>query len=382
MTAAPLVLWTSPQPAPIVARVAIAGDFLPTGSLALPEGGWSAPARPVQSAFEDVSVSFLNLECPLDSEDLPVRPLTGVGQIVSANSSSLDYLQSIRSLAVGFANNHSYDYGGAGVERTRAALMQKHFVALGAGRTLHDVPETFVWQGLGNIRVGFWAAAHASRDLATRHCDGVEPATVARARLASAVLKSQNATFAIALLHAGCLRTNRPDPHDAALMDAIASSGFDIVAASHSHRISGSKLLPAHGTTPTFCFYGLGSIVSGYIASPLEREGVLIVAGLHSDGSLASIEVRPLWLAESGFAEIPSPEISDAILNRFLDLSAEIADGSCARRFYEDMSRGLVRLYTRDLLAAFHQSGLLGLARKATRIRTRHLRRLLHGVIS
>jgi len=46
------------------------------------------------------------------------------------------------------------------------------------------------------------------------------------------------------------------------------------------------------------------------------------------------------------------------------------------------MSRGLVPLYARDLRAAFRQSGLRGLARKATRIRTRHLRRLLHGVIS
>lgn len=382
MTAASLTLWTSQLSAPIVARVAIAGDFLPTGSLSPPEDGWSPAARRVQSAFEDVSVSFLNLECPLDSENLPVRPLTGVGQIVSTSSSSLDYLQSIRSLAVGFANNHSYDYGGAGVARSRAALIQRDFIPLGAGRTLRDAPEVFVWQGPGNIRIGFWAAAHACHDLATRRSKGVEPATVARARVASHALKSQGATFAIALLHSGCLRTNRPDPHDVALMDAISSGGFDIVAASHSHRISGSKRIPTNTDAPAFCFYGLGSIVSGYIASPLEREGLLIVSGFHSDGSLASIEVRPLWLAESGFAEIPSPELSNAILNRFFNISAEIADGSFGRRFYEDMSRGLVPLYARDIRAAFCQSGLRGLARKATRIRTRHLRRLLHGVIS
>jgi hypothetical protein len=382
MTAAPLTLWTSTQHAPIVARVAIAGDFLPTGSLSLPAGGWSAAARRVQSAFEDVSVSFLNLECPLDSEDLPVRPLTGVGQIVSASSSSLDYLQSIRSLAVGFANNHSYDYGGAGAARSRAALVQRDFIPLGAGRTIRDAPEIFIWQGPGDIRIGFWAAAHACRDLATRRAEGVEPATIPRARLAVAALKSKGANFSIALLHAGCLRTNRPDPHDVALIDAIASSGFDIVAASHSHRISGSKLVPTGRVAPSLCFYGLGSVVSGYIASPLEREGLLIVVGFHSDGSLASVEVRPLWLSESGFAEIPSLEISSAILNRFLDLSAEIADGSFASRFYEDASRGLVPLYARDLRAAFRHSGMLGLARKAKRIRSRHLRRLLHGVIS
>lgn len=382
MTPPSLTLWQSAQPGAVAARVAIVGDFLPAGSLFLPDGAWSAAAHSVQSAFDDVSISFLNLECALDSESLPARPLTGIGQIISASSGSLVYLASIRSRVVGFANNHTYDHGSAGVARTRAALAQRNFINLGAGRTLRDAPEVFVWHGPEDVRVGFWAAARASRDLATRRSAGVEPATMTRARLAAAALKSQGTQFAIALLHAGCLRTNRSDPDDLALIDSIASCGFDVVAASHSHRISGAKLLPTSRNVPAFCFYGLGSIVSGYVASPFEREGLLIVAGFHSNGALASIEVRPLWLAESGFAEIPSPQIARSILDRFVSLSAEIADGTSSRRFYEDMSRGLVPLYARDLRAAFRQSGLLGLARKATRIRTRHLRRLLHGVIS
>ncbi|MGH9640626.1 MAG: CapA family protein, partial [Bryobacteraceae bacterium] len=207
-----LVIWRSSQPADIAARVAVAGDFLPAGTLSLPAGGWPEAARGIECVFRDVDISFANLECPLDTEGLDSRPLGGIGQIVSSPSSSLEYLKAVHSLAIGIANNHSYDFGPPGVERTRAALIARNFIPLGAGRTLREEPEVFVWQGPADVRVGFWAAARASRDLAARRNAGVEPATTTRARFASAALKSQGATYSVALLHCGCLRTNRPDP--------------------------------------------------------------------------------------------------------------------------------------------------------------------------
>ena len=382
MTPASHVLWQSARSEqPIVARVAVAGDFLPAGSLSLPREGWNEAARSVASIFEDVDFTFLNLECPLDVSGLTARPLGGIGAIVSAESNSLDYLGNIRSKAVGIANNHAYDFGATGVERTRFSLEAHNFVPLGAGRMVAHEPELFVWHGPGDVRIGFWAAARASHDLATRRTAGVEPATVSRARRAASLLKSRGANFAVALLHCGCIRASRPDPSDAARMDRIASCGFDSVCASHSHRIGGSRVIHRDGAASAFCFYGLGSIVSGFVASPLEREGLVVVAGFHTDGSLASVEVRPVWLAECGIGEVPPPEIARSILERFLGLTAEITDGTSARRFYQEISPGVLPLYTRDLRAAFRQSGLRGLARKAGRIRPRHLRRLLHGVI-
>lgn len=380
MSAKSLTVWASDQPAEIVARIAIAGDFLPAGELSLPVGGWSAAANAVAPFFKDAHVAFANLECPLDTQGLASRPPNGIGTIVSGDSSSLDYLTALRFRAVGIANNHAYDFAGTGVDRTRDSLAARGLVPLGAGRTLRDNPEVFVWRGPRGVQVGFWAAARASRDLATRNVKGVEPATTARARLAAAALKSHGANFSVALLHCGCLRTNRPDPSDAALLDEIASCGFDLVAASHSHRISGSKCISKGRASPSFCFYGLGSVVSGYIASPLEREGLIVVTGFRGDGALASVEVRPVWLDESGFA-LASPEKTRAVLDRYVSLTAEISDGSSARRFYQDVSPDVLHLYSRDLRAAFHQSGVSGLARKVRRVRGRHLRRLLHGVI-
>ena len=378
-----LVLWKSSDSEPIVTRVAIAGDFLPTGQLELARcGGWKGAARALAPHFDDVITTFVNLECALDTVGLAARKVVGLGQTVSAPAVCVEYLREVRSVAVGFANNHSHDFGPAGVERTRQALTDQDIALVGAGRTTADPPDVFVWQGAGDIRVGLWAAAKASHDFASRSRAGVESATLRRAKQALNSMKSQEVGFSIALLHAGVLRTNQPDPADVRLMDSMAAAGFDIVTASHSHRISGAKRAIVERARPAFCFYGLGSLVSGYVTCPLEREGIIAVAGLKSRGTLASLEVRPVFLDTSGFGQAPSLEISRTILDRFRELSAELADGSSKRLFYKETSQKAVKLYLRDARAAFRESGIWGLARKTGRIRMRHLRRLTHGFFS
>ena len=170
-------LWENSSSEVIAARVAIAGDFLPSGNLQFPrDASWREMAPPLAAYFADISASFVNLESPLSVEGLHARPLNGLGQIVASPSGSLDYLQAIRAHAISLANNHAYDFGDAGVERTRSAISQSGMILSGAGQTLQDHPEFCIWQGPGEIRVGFWAAAKATHDPATRKSPGVEPA--------------------------------------------------------------------------------------------------------------------------------------------------------------------------------------------------------------
>ena len=378
MTDRNLVLWNSGDSEQIVTKVAIAGDFLPSGNLMFPAGaGWSEMAQSLACHFDDVAATFVNLECTVADETLPARPLVGIGQTVLACSDSLNYLQSIRAHAVGIANNHSYDFGDEGVTQTRQAISKQGMIPLGAGRPARESPELFIWQGPNKLRVGFWAAAKATHDVATAQTPGVEPATPKRALEAIQEMKRRGATFCIALLHAGVLRTNRPDPEDVRLMELIAKCGFRVVASSHSHRISGYSRMGLAQDTPSFSFYGLGSLVSGYVASPLEREGLIVVVGFNRDGKFIRLEIRPVLLGENGFGAIPDASMRDRILNRFRELSEEIADGSYEKMFYRDLSPGLLRLYMRDAHAAFRHRGVRGLAIKMSRIRLRHVRRLV-----
>jgi hypothetical protein len=134
MNLANLVLWESARPEPIAARVAICGDFLPAGKLAMErDESWSGKARGLQEYFADVTTTFANLEAALDCDGLAPRVLNGLGQLVAAPAASLGYLDAIHAQAVGIANNHSYDFGDSGVQQTRAALERAGMTPLGAG---------------------------------------------------------------------------------------------------------------------------------------------------------------------------------------------------------------------------------------------------------
>jgi hypothetical protein len=376
-----LSVWTSGEPQTVAARIAIAGDFLPAGRLLIaPDSSWGEQAHRLAAHFADIDTSFVNLEASLRVGGLAPRPLMGLGQIVAAPAAALQYLKAIRCGAIGIANNHSYDFGHPGVTRTKAEIARYDMVSLGAGHTLEKGPEISVWRGPGNLRVGFWASAKATSDAATDGRRGVEPANAARGAKALEAMRNHGANFCVALLHAGCMRTNRPDPEDVKLLESLAVSGFDVVAASHSHRIAGYKQLRGPRNRDSFCFFGLGTLVSGYVSSPMEKEGLIVVAGLSSEGKLVSIEVRPVLLDYTGFGNIPSAANGAIILERFRRLSAEFKDDSYKKHFYGEISQGLGELYMRDARAAFRSAGVRGLAHKASRIRVRHVKRLIHKV--
>lgn len=373
-----MLVWQKSESEP-VCRVGIAGDFLPAGGLTLPEDRtWSELAEGLAENFRDLDVSIANLECPLGADGFPPRLKMGFGGTFSAPEEALEYLLSLGIRIVGLANNHIYDYGEQGLEQTRPALNARQMIPLGSGRTLRDTPEVSVWQGPSGIRVGFWAAACRLSECATRSVRGVEAATANRASLALQEMKKQGATCCVALLHAGLERTNRPEPKDVQLMDSLALLGFDVVSACHSHRISGHKLLIRPNHQPSFCFYGLGSLCSSAMYSPLEREGIVAVVGLNSHGLITRVDARPILLSETGWGAVPAATESEVILRRFSQLSCEIADGSYRTQFYKEVSVGQLRGQFRDARLAFQQGGISGLAEKLGRMRLRHVQRLIH----
>ncbi len=182
MTQNNLVLWDSGKGDEVATRVAVAGDFLPAGNLAFrPGAGWRDMALDLADYFDDVSATFMNLECPVGDKVLRSRPLNGIGQIVFAADDALEYLQTINVQALGIANNHTYDFSDAGLKQTRVAISGREMTPLGAGHTTIDPPEVFVLHGPHNLRVGFWASAKATHHAASRELAGVEPATHTRA---------------------------------------------------------------------------------------------------------------------------------------------------------------------------------------------------------
>jgi Bacterial capsule synthesis protein PGA_cap len=375
-----MLLWNDPSSA-VVARFGIAGDFLPASGLK-PVGAqtWSEMARPLVDAFGELDFALVNLESPVNVGSLPPRTKPSLGDTFNAPQEALDYLRALKCKVVSLANNHTYDYDSSGVATTEGALKAAGIVPLGISQNLEEPPSVHVLNLGDNARIGIWCSALGLRECATKKSAGLEPATIERGKAALSLLKSQGATCCVAFLHAGAEGTNRPDPGAVTLMDSLAREGFDLVAACHSHRTSGfADVVRQSSPYPAFCFYGLGSLSSGVIYSELEREGLLALIGLNSEGRIASVEAKPIYLAGPGWGTIPTREQAESILSNFLAVSREILDGSYEHGFYSDAGRHFLQAQWRDLSLAFNRAGLRGVLSKVGRLRMGHLRTLFHS---
>ena len=372
-----MILWQK-ENTELAFKIGIAGDFLPAPNFELPDNcTWSSISGSIAPYFEDLDISAINLECPVDVGNSKPRMKMAMGGSFCAPTEVLNFLCSVKTQIVGIANNHIYDHGNEGLESTKRAVLAKGMTPIGCGQTLLDSPDVFVCEGNAKTRIGFWAAARGLSENATRNVSGVEAATQKRGLEALARMNEQGAHLRVALIHAGLEHTNRPDPHDVEFMDSLATVGFDVVAAAHSHRVSGYKVIARPDGRAAFCFYGLGSLLSGVMYTPLEREGMLVVIAVDARGEIAKIEGRSIQLEGSGWGAIPDLERNEAISQRFLRCSEEIADGSYKRLFYEDTGKNLFRRQFRDVQVAIRQGGLKGLTRKLGRLRMRHLHRLI-----
>jgi hypothetical protein len=372
-----MLVWKDQHRA-AVGRFGIAGDFLPASGLTPASGeSWSGQAALVAPLFQDLRFGLVNLECPVGVEGIAPKVKASLGDSFAAQTESLDYLNSLNASVIGIANNHLYDYGGAGAERTFHSAQSK-FCVCGFARALQDPPSVCIRVVAESVRVGIWAAARNLPDVATRHSVGIEPATRDRAAQALAYMATSSVNCRVAFLHAGAEGTNYPDPEDAEFMDELAGMGFDVIAACHSHRISGYKTARGKNDSPAHCFYGLGSLSSGVLYSPLEHEGIVAAISLDASGAICEVEARPVYLDERGWGLVPSPQQSARILERFRSVSASIRDGSYRQAFYRDLSRDLVGTQWRDVRVAFQRAGLRGILRKLTRMRPAHFRRLYH----
>jgi hypothetical protein len=375
-----MLLWNDPSSI-VAARFGIAGDFLPASGLQ-PVGTqtWSEMAGPLVEVFAALDFALVNLESPVDVGSLPPRTKPSLGDTFGAPNEALDYLHALKCKVVSLANNHTYDYDSSGVACTEGALKAAGIVPLGISHNLEEPPSVYVLNVGDTARVGIWCSALALRECARKKSAGLEPATLERGEAALSLLKSHGATCCVAFLHAGAEGTNRPDPGAVQLMDSLAHDGFDLVTACHSHRTSGfADIARQSSPYPAFCFYGLGSLSSGVIYSDLERQGILALIGLNSEGRIASVEAKPIYLADRGWGTIPTREQEESILGSFLAVSREILDGSYEHEFYSDVGRRFLQAQWRDLTLAFNRAGMRGVLAKVARLRMGHLRTLFHS---
>jgi hypothetical protein len=309
-------------------RITIANDWAPIGDYG--EAMQDAPL----SLYEDLLSTFaasdwniVNVECALCSTD---EPIIKDGPNLRGDPGAADHLAKVPFHAAVLANNHTSDFGLAGLRETIHALSSAGLETVGAGACWEDAARPLV-RRLGSSEVAVVACAEGEecRSRGGGHGSYGFDREVIRAQVRR--LKSEG-RFVIVISHMGYWCAPCQPPSVVAEARGLADAGADVVVISHSHAPQGLEI---HAGVPII--YGMGNFLFCYggLSQYAATSGYLCHFDL-SGGKLLGFGITPYVLRENGVHLMKGP-LREQFLSDLAALSGGLETDSSIQMVWQGL---------------------------------------------
>ncbi|MCU1351326.1 MAG: hypothetical protein JWM05_535 [Acidimicrobiales bacterium] len=251
------VVTTEPRPTGPEITMAFAGDVngepLPDASMA---SAMAARLAPMHEALAAADISIANLESSITEQGTATA---GKQYTFRLPATALDGFKAVGIDVAGNANNHTMDFGVAGLEDALEAKAKSPIPLIGIGHDEDEAyaPARFTVRGQ---RVAIIAASQVLPDsliplwTATPTKPGIASAKRVD-RLAAEVRRARrSADVVVVFLHWGVEDTTCPSKDQEKLAGQLVAAGADAVVGAHAHRVLAGGYL-GRG----YIHYGLGN---------------------------------------------------------------------------------------------------------------------------
>ena len=267
-------------------NIVFAGDVMLARSVGkiIDENGVDYPFAAVKNIFDSADISVVNLECVVGTQTRHIRKKW----VFQARPSVLIGLVRAGIDCVSLANNHNYDFFGAGVVETVDSVWAAGIVPVGAGRNAEEFfaprsfyvnGEWFTIFGLNDTKSGYWGDDEP----------GCAPTWKASGESrAISQIKAMNKLGArvIVFEHWGREYDTIPQIRQVELAHKFIDAGAVIVVGAHPHRLQGIEFY-RNGIIA----YSLGNFIFDQRDS-LGNIGALLKIST-ADGKILSAKIIP-----------------------------------------------------------------------------------------
>jgi poly-gamma-glutamate capsule biosynthesis protein CapA/YwtB (metallophosphatase superfamily) len=187
------------------------------------------------------------------------------------------------------ANNHTYDYGVDGIQKTIEKLDAYSVHHTGTYASDEDrAPLIIDVQG---IKIGILAyTGHVNGGARSKLIDRYDKDTAAAAIAAA---KEAGADFTIVYMHWGTENTRKVTSAQKKMAQHLAEAGADLILGSHPHCVQEMALIETEsGSVPVV--YSLGNFISSMSARPMNRDGVIFKLVLEKNHVTGAVTLGPL----------------------------------------------------------------------------------------
>ena len=248
----------------------------------------------VKKYIESSDLSIANLETTLAGSSTPYTSYPTFNSpdalIDGLKFAGVDILSTI--------NNHSFDKGDLGVERTLKVSKGKEFDTVGTTENVGDA--NYLIKDINNIKLGVTAFSYGEIINNTKRLNGLTISNKSKDKMnifdmynvdnafntiSKALDNLKDTDMQIVILHWGNEYQRTPSEFQTKLAQKLADAGVDIIIGSHPHVVQPAKMIKSSdGNNETLVIYSLGNFISNQ-----RRE--LLGTSFTEDGLMADIEI-------------------------------------------------------------------------------------------
>lgn len=214
----------------------------------------------IKSIWEDSDISLINLEAAVLAQN-PDK-----GEYIKADKPANIYLdvnqEDVKAIKdsgidlIGFANNHSTDYGIQGVQESLEIFKNENIEHIGVGRNIHEAIRPYT-KRIDDQNIAIMAVTDSivKGALATNNMPGINTTRYWHSDYELERMIEKN-DFNIVFIHWGTEYAINPDKEIQKLGRKLIDMGVDLVVGSHPH-----VLLPVEKYNDGMIVYSLGNLV-------------------------------------------------------------------------------------------------------------------------
>ncbi len=295
------------------------------------------PLAAVGHAFRSADLAIANLEIPLTNSPTrttrktPAELRRRAQYILRGDPRHAPHLREVGLDIVSLANNHSMDFGVAGLEEMTRLLRQQGIKFTGTGANVAQARSVVVYRVPGGPRVGLISALAFMNTISLWKCT---PATATSPGLAALAFNGTvdararrelrqwvggakaKCDLLIVALHWGIERQTVPSPYQVALGRAAVDAGADFVWGHHPHVLQGGELYRGKPI-----LYSMGNLISPLPAATglarLTFTGQRISGFDFIPAAIRGGRVRPLGRSGAGAQQQRFAALGRAVRSRY-----------------------------------------------------------------
>lgn len=269
----------------------------------------------VKKYIESSDLSIANLETTLAGSSTPYTSYPTFNSpdalIDGLKFAGVDILSTI--------NNHSFDKGDLGVERTLEVSKGKGFDTVGTTKNVGDA--NYLIKDINNIKLGITAFSYGEIINDIKRLNGITISNKSKDKMnifdmynvdnafntiSKTLDNLKDTDMQIVILHWGNEYQRTPSEFQIQLAQKLADAGVDIIIGSHPHVVQPVKMIKSSdGNNETLVIYSLGNFISNQrrelLGTPFTEDGLMVYIEITKDFDknktyVSKVDFTPTWV--------------------------------------------------------------------------------------